>query len=113
MHLPPASRLRLATLFALAVSAALPLAVQTSAVAQTAPAAARPAAKEDPVQLSAFEVTTSKDIGYQSTNAAEATRMNAPIENIPMNVAVFNLAWLLDGRELRALLPVDAKTPHR
>jgi len=28
------------------------------------------------VKLSVFEVTTSKDIGYQSTNAAEVTRMD-------------------------------------
>jgi hypothetical protein len=39
------------------------LAQVSDAAAQTAPAPARPAAKEDPVQLSVFEVTTSKDIG--------------------------------------------------
>jgi outer membrane receptor protein involved in Fe transport len=48
------------------------------------------------VQLSVFEVTTSKDIGYQSTNAAEVTRMNTPIENIPMNVTIFNQQFIED-----------------
>jgi hypothetical protein len=36
-------------------------------VAQTAPATTATATKEQAVQLSAFEVTTPKDIGYQST----------------------------------------------
>ena len=48
------------------------------------PAPVRPSPKEDPVQLSAFEVTTSQDIGYQSTNAAEVTRMNTTKSDIPM-----------------------------
>jgi len=65
------------------------------AFAQTFPAA-RSAAKDDPVQLSVFEVNTSKDIGYQSSNAAEVTRMNTPIENIPMNVTVFNQQFIED-----------------
>jgi len=65
------------------------------AFAQTAPAT-RSAAKDDPVQLSVFEVNTSKDIGYQSSNAAEVTRMNTPIENIPMNVTVFNQQFIED-----------------
>jgi iron complex outermembrane receptor protein len=54
------------------------------------------ARQEEPVSLSVFEVTTSKDIGYQSANAAEATRMNMPIENIPMNVTVFNQQFIED-----------------
>lgn len=51
-------------------------------VAQTAPGPVRTAAKEDPVQLSVFEVTTSQDIGSQSTNAAEVTRMNTAITDM-------------------------------
>src|SRR5215208_1806098 len=51
---------------------------------------------EEKIVLSVFEVTTSKDIGYQSSNAAEATRMNTPIENIPMNVTVFNQQFIED-----------------
>jgi len=64
---------------------------------QTAPPpAAPPAAREEAVRLSAFEVTTSKDIGYQSTNAAEVTRMNTAIADIPMNVTVLNQAFIED-----------------
>ena len=63
----------------------------------TSPAPAVGDARQDePVSLSVFEVTTSKDIGYQSTNAAEVTRMNTPIENIPMNVTVFNQQFIED-----------------
>ncbi len=47
-------------------------------LSQTAPAPARPAAQGETVQLSAFEVTTSKDIGYQSSNSAEVTRVKIP-----------------------------------
>ena len=65
--------------------------------AQTAPSApAASAAKEKPVQLSVFEVSTDRDIGYKSTNAAEVARMNTPIENIPMNVTVFNQQFIED-----------------
>src|SRR5688572_1991576 len=80
------------------------LVFQAAAFAQSAPAAPpttpTPAtpnpAKDEPAVLSVFEVTTSRDIGYQSTNAAEATRMNTPIENIPMNVTIFNQQFIED-----------------
>lgn len=63
--------------------------------AQPAPST-RSVAEEEPISLSVFEVTTSGDIGYQSTNAAEVTRMNTPIENIPMNVSVYNQQFIED-----------------
>lgn len=74
------------------------LALTLAATAQTAAPtpAATAAANAEPVSLSVFEVTTSRDIGYQSTNAAEATRMNTPIENIPMNVTIFNQQFIED-----------------
>lgn len=62
--------------------------------AQTAPAP-QPANSE-PVSLSVFEVNTSRDIGYLSSHAAEATRMNTPIENIPMNVSIYNQQFIED-----------------
>jgi iron complex outermembrane recepter protein len=68
--------------------------------AQTAspPKPAPSPAPEDPsaVELSAFEVTTGRDIGYQSTHAAEVTRMNTPISDIPMNVIVLNQEFIED-----------------
>lgn len=53
-------------------------------------------AENDAVQMSAFEVSTSEDIGYQSNNAAEVTRVNTPLENIPMNVTVYNQEFIED-----------------
>ncbi|MSU24533.1 MAG: Plug domain-containing protein, partial [Opitutus sp.] len=84
------------------------------ASAQSAPAAAKPATEET-VKLSVFEVTTSKDIGYQSTNAAEATRMNTPIENIPMNVTVFNQQFIEDilATDTSDVLAYDASAMKR
>lgn len=64
-------------------------------LAQIAPAT-RPAPPGATVELSAFEVTTARDIGYQSTHAAEVTRMNTAIGDIPMNVTVLNQEFLED-----------------
>jgi hypothetical protein len=49
--------------------------------AQTAPLRP-PAATEDAVRLSAFEVSISRDVGYPSANAAEASRTTIPIEHL-------------------------------
>jgi iron complex outermembrane receptor protein len=65
-------------------------------LAQTPAAPSASAAQEAPIALSVFEVTTARDIGYLSTNAAEATRMDTPIENIPMNVSIFNQQFIED-----------------
>ncbi len=75
----------------------LPLALGLAPLlpAQGVPAP-RPAAGQDPVALSTFEVTSTRDIGYQSTHAAEVTRMNTAIGDIPMNVTVLNQAFLED-----------------
>ncbi len=74
-----------------------------------------PTPAPEPVELSVFEVTTSRDIGYQSTNAAEVTRMNTAIENIPMNVTIFNQQFIedlvaTDTSQLLAYEPSAVKT---
>jgi iron complex outermembrane recepter protein len=79
----------------LTVTTALALAAISIPVAY-GQATASAAPKDEAVQLSVFEVTTSRDIGYQSTNAAEVTRMNTPIENIPMNVSIYNQQFIED-----------------
>lgn len=68
------------------------------------------AGAEEVTTLSAFEVTTSRDIGYQSSNSAEVTRMNTPIVNIPMNVTVFNQQFLDDilARDTTDVLDYEA-----
>lgn len=77
--------------------------------AAQAPAAlgAAPAA---PVTLSAFEVTTSRDIGYQSANSAEVTRMNMAIADLPLSVTVFNQQFLEDilARDTTDVLDYEA-----
>lgn len=85
---------RLAVLLPALLLGATPGRAQTAPPARATAAAA--AAADDPITLSVFEVSTSKDIGYQSSHAAEATRMNTPIENIPMNVTVFNQQFIED-----------------
>jgi iron complex outermembrane recepter protein len=71
-----------------------------------------PDASDGVVSLSVFEVTTTNDIGYQSTNAAEATRMDMAIENIPMNVTVYNQQFIEDllATDTSALLAYEAST---
>ena len=83
----------------------------SSLPAQTTPTP-RPAAAVDPVLLSIFEVSTSRDIGYQSTNAAEVTRMNTPIQDIPMNVTVFNQQFIEDilATDTSQVLAYDASS---
>lgn len=57
----------------------------------------KPAAETgDVVELSVFEVSTNRDVGYQSPNAAEVSRMNMAIEDIPMNITVFNQEFITD-----------------
>jgi outer membrane receptor protein involved in Fe transport len=62
------------------------------------------------VELSVFEVTTDRDVGYYSTNAAEAMRMNLALEDIPMNVTIFNQQFLDDilARDTADVLEFDA-----
>lgn len=67
-----------------------------STTAPTGQTTADKTKEDDTVVLSTFEVTTSKDIGYLSTNAAEATRMNMAIEDIPMNVTIYNQQFIDD-----------------
>lgn len=51
---------------------------------------------ENVVRLDLFEVKSSGDIGYMSQNAAEVTRMSMAIEDIPMNVTIFNQQFIDD-----------------
>lgn len=85
-------------------TAALSLTLVASAIGQTAPATPPPApatttsatAKDETVTLSQFEVTANQDVGYRSTNSANATRMNTPLEDIPMSVTVYNEKFIDD-----------------
>lgn len=39
--------------------------------------------------LSAFEVSTARDVGYRATNSIAGTRTNTPIKDVPLNIQVF------------------------
>jgi iron complex outermembrane recepter protein len=47
-------------------------------------------------ELDVFEVTADDDVGYHSTHAAEVTRMNMPISDIPMSVTILNQEFIED-----------------
>src|SRR5689334_22893057 len=64
--------------------------------AQTVPAPAPSPAQDDPVELSPFEVTTRKDIGYASPTAMSGTRTNELLENLPNSISVLNQDFLQD-----------------
>jgi outer membrane receptor protein involved in Fe transport len=89
------------------------LSIVATGLAQNVPASSVPGpAKDEAVQMSVFEVSTSKDIGYQSANAAEVTRMNTPIQNIPINVTIFNQQFVDDlvATDTSQLLAYDASS---
>jgi len=90
MKHPARSSRQLVASAALASFAILPLPAQTN------PKPAERPAGSTPVELSPFEITSNRDIGYQSTNAAEVTRMNTAITDIPMNVTVLNQQFIED-----------------
>lgn len=87
-HTPPhpsAPRLRPASGLALAA-----LLATTPAFAQTTPQANQQVeTNEDTVVLSAFEVSTERDVGYRATNSIAGTRTNTPIKDVPLNIQVF------------------------
>lgn len=77
---------------------ALAALVAGSVCAQTAPSSPPPATgtAEAPIVLSVFEVTTQGDRGYLSTNAATASRIVAPIKDIPQTIFVVNQELIRD-----------------
>lgn len=61
----------------------------SAAFAQTfAAPAVNPAPKEDTVVLSAFEVKSSRDYGYQATNSITATGIGTKIYDTPISISV-------------------------
>ncbi len=62
--------------------------------AGTDPGAAPP--KDEAVQLSPFNVDTSKDFGYRRTNAVTATRIGMPTIESPLNIQVIGADFLRD-----------------
>jgi outer membrane receptor protein involved in Fe transport len=69
---------------------------QTATPASTQKTATTAKEVDEPITISTFEVTTKRDIGYLSTNAAQVTRMDTSIEDIPMSVTIFNQQFIDD-----------------
>ncbi len=55
-----------------------------------------PGSQESVVQLSAFEVNTTKDRGYSSTHAIGATRTDTPLNELPQAISVINQQYIRD-----------------
>jgi outer membrane receptor protein involved in Fe transport len=77
---------------------AVALTLAAAAYAQTTPAPATPAIRttSDLIELSPFEVTSKKDIGYASPTAMSGTRTNELLENLPNAISVLNQDFLQD-----------------
>lgn len=52
--------------------------------------------KEEPVELSPFQVTTNKDRGYAATNAVSGSRVNTAIKDIPIPIQVITSEQIND-----------------
>lgn len=65
----------------------------SSASGQTAPAAA---SDRETVQLPAFTVDTSRDVGYQTTNTASISKVNRPLKDIPQSISILNEEFMRD-----------------
>ncbi len=86
------SRRIIASLASLCVAA-------SSLVAQTAPGsnATKPAASDkDPILLSAFEVRTDQDVGYQAANAGSGGRVDLPLKLTASATSAFTKEFLED-----------------
>ena len=89
------------------------IALAGAAHAQTAPSTAKPpAAQEDPVTLTAFTVTSDKDVGYTATNTLAGTRLNTPLRDVGTAVSVITKEFLTDvgANDSGTLLPYTVGT---
>lgn len=78
---------------------------------QTLPPAAE-AKKEEPVELSPFVVSTSKDVGYQATSTLAGTRLNTNLKDVGAAVSVYTQEFLEDINvtKLQDILTFTAST---
>ena len=72
------------------------LLAQTAPTAGPAPARAASAAEEEVIQLSPFEVTTTKDHGYQATETLAGTRIRTDLKDVGSAISVITKEFLQD-----------------
>ena len=103
-HRPSAAVLAAATLL-------LCLAAEPALRAQAVIPASE-ATKEEPVELSPFVITTSRDTGYQATNTLAGTRLNTSLKDIGAAVSVYTPEFLEDiaVTKLQDILTYTAST---
>lgn len=65
-------------------------------LAQAAPPLPSPAAKDEPIKLSVFEVSAANDDEYRAANTTTGTRYNTPIKDLPMNIEVLTTSFMRD-----------------
>lgn len=51
---------------------------------------------EEIIELSPFQVSTSRDMGYLATNASTATRIAMPVQDLPFSISILNQDFLTD-----------------
>ena len=98
------SQMRRFTFAAAVISLAASLYAQTSPGAASgkvdtppkAPAAVAPKSEEALVELSPFEVTSERDVGYRAATSTSGSRMNEEIKNIPASISVMTSEFLSD-----------------
>lgn len=85
---PKSTLAAIAGWFALGATTAMP--------AQTPAALAAGTAPEQTVQLTAFEVASTRDSGYRATNSVSGTRVNAKLMDVPQTVSVLTSDFIQD-----------------
>lgn len=79
--------------------------LQARSGATAASPAATPAADEGVTVLSPYAVTDEKDNGYLRTNSVTATRINMPIQTVPMSISVMSKDFI-DDANIRSITDV-------
>ena len=65
-------------------------------VASAQTAANAPAANDEVLKLSEFQVSTSADKGYRAGNSVSATRIDTPIKDLPFAISAFTQQFITD-----------------
>src|SRR4051812_31027705 len=68
-----------------------------------AAAADAPAVGDEPVKLSPFEVSSTKDKGYLAANSISGTRISIPIGELPFTISAYTPQFIQDTRAEKML----------
>lgn len=98
MKIPP---LRLLPRFPALFSTMLAIALAASLSAQTTPKPGDKDDKDEPVKLGEFKVSAEAREGYYATNSIGATRLNTPIQDLPLSIQIVTDELIRDMAALR------------